>query len=285
MKSILNPRKIVKSSKSLQDHLQEFTCLTHRLFTQAARRPISILPGIIQPLLWLTLFGSLFRNIPLSLFNNEHNYATFLSCGIIVFTSFTGSLNAGLPLVFDREFGFLNRILASPIISKYTIISGATVFIICLTMIQNAAIGLYSLRLLSFHFSYLKAIIVFSILLLITCSVSSISLGLAFILPGHIEFLAFVFIINLPTLFASTALAPIYFMPYWLQIISKINLLTYAIEGIRFTILNKHSCSEQLYAIEIFNAQLEAQSIIMILALAAILSFLGVKHIIRQKIE
>ena len=70
-------------------------------------------------------------------------------------------------------------------------------------------------------------------MLLIVLGVTGLSLGLAFALPGHIELLAVIFVINLPLLFASTALAPISFMARWLQVIASLNPLTYAIEPIR----------------------------------------------------
>ena len=59
-------------------------------------------------------------------------------------------------------------------------------------------------------------------------------MGLAFSLPGHIELIAVIFVTNLPLLFASTALAPLSFMPQWLQIVAGLNPLSYAIEPIRY---------------------------------------------------
>ncbi len=70
-------------------------------------------------------------------------------------------------------------------------------------------------------------------LLLLVFAVTALSLGLAFALPGHIELIAVIFVANLPLLFASTALAPISFMPGWLGWLASINPLTFAIEPIR----------------------------------------------------
>jgi ABC-2 type transport system permease protein len=64
--------------------------------------------------------------------------------------------------------------------------------------------------------------------------VTGLSLGLAFALPGHIELIAVIFVINLPLLFASTALAPLSFMPKWLAVVATLNPLSYAIEPIRY---------------------------------------------------
>ena len=72
------------------------------------------------------------------------------------------------------------------------------------------------------------------IILLLVLGVTALSLGLTFALPGHIELIAVIFVVNLPLLFASTALAPLAFMPQWLQVVACLNPLTYAIEPIRY---------------------------------------------------
>ena len=71
------------------------------------------------------------------------------------------------------------------------------------------------------------------VLLLLVLAVTGLSLGLAFALPGHIELLAVIFVANLPLLFASTALAPLSFMPPWLAWLAALNPLSFAIEPIR----------------------------------------------------
>jgi ABC-2 type transport system permease protein len=81
-------------------------------------------------------------------------------------------------------------------------------------------------------------LIIAAIVLLLVIGVTALSLGLAFSLPGHIELIAAIFVTNLPLLFASTALAPLSFMPGWLQWVACLNPLSYAIEPIRFLYLH-----------------------------------------------
>jgi len=283
--SIFKSRKKLKlNSFFIEYSKQELISLTKRLLIQAIRRPATIISGIIQPLLWLILFGGLFQNLPLNLFNLDNRYGPFLSCGIIIFTSFTGALNSGLPLIFDREFGFLNRLLVSPLISRNTIIASAEFFIIFITMIQNLFIITFSLKFFNFNLNSYQLLLIILISLLITCSISSLSLGLAFIFPGHIEFLAFILIINLPMLFSSTALAPFYFMPYWLQIIAKLNPLTYAIESIRFIIFAKNNYlnSNILYA---YGINLNVFNVVIFLLLITLISFNIIKYMISNRLE
>lgn len=227
----------VNESNFLRDLWQETLALTKRLFIQLQRRPSTLIAGIIQPLMWLVLFGALFYNAPGNLFGESLNYGQFLAPGVIVFTAFSGALNAGLPVMFDREFGFLNRLLVAPLASRFSIVLASTIYIISLSFLQTAVIILAAGLLGAGFPSFLGLISIALIVFLIVLGVTALSLALAFALPGHIELIAVIFVTNLPLLFASTALAPLSFMAGWLQIIASLNPLTYAIDPIRYLYL------------------------------------------------
>lgn len=218
--------------------VQETLALTRRLFIQLQRRPSTLIAGVIQPLIWLVLFGALFQNAPKGLFGTDVNYGQFLGAGVIVFTAFSGALNAGLPVMFDREFGFLNRLLVAPLASRYSIVFASAIFIVTLSAVQTAAIIATSAFLGVGLPDPLGLGVIATILFLLVLGVTGLSLGLAFALPGHIELIAVIFVTNLPLLFASTALAPLSFMPKWLQVIATLNPLSYAIEPIRYLYLH-----------------------------------------------
>lgn len=224
----------IEQSNSIGDFIQETIALTKRLFIQLKRRPSTLVAGVIQPFMWLILFGALFSKAPANLFGNDLSYGKFLAPGLIVFAAFSGALNAGLPVMFDREFGFLNRLLVAPLSSRYSIVAASTIYIIALSFIQTAVIVLAS-AILGAGLPGLAGISAIALIVfLIVLGVTALSLGLAFALPGHIELIAVIFVTNLPLLFASTALAPLNFMAGWLQIIASLNPLTYAIEPIRY---------------------------------------------------
>jgi ABC-2 type transport system permease protein len=248
MTQTITPEKVnlaftPNSSENLQTSVmaefsQETLAMTKRLFIQLQRRPSTLIAGIIQPFMWLVLFGALFYNAPQGLFGNDLNYAKFLAPGIIIFTAFSGALNAGLPVMFDREFGFLNRLLVAPLSTRYSIVAASTIYIIALTFIQTAVIVTASAFLGAGWPSIAGLSAIALIVFMIVLAVTALSLGLAFALPGHIELIAVIFVTNLPLLFASTALAPLNFMAGWLQIIASLNPLTYAIEPIRYLYLH-----------------------------------------------
>ena len=227
-----NSSLINKESKYSQIS-QEVYALTRRLFIQLYRRPSTLIAGILQPLIWLVLFGALFENAPKNLLPGEMVYGRFLGAGIIVFTAFSGALNAGLPIMFDREFGFLNRLLVAPLRSRSSILISSVIYIASLSIVQSFVI-MGAAFLLGYGFPGLYGVLLVLItLLILVFGVTALSLGLAFVLPGHIELIAVIFVANLPLLFASTALVPISFMPSWLGWLAALNPLTFAIEPIR----------------------------------------------------
>ncbi|MEN9272441.1 MAG: ABC transporter permease [Gloeomargarita sp. DG02_4_bins_56] len=218
--------------------IQETWALTRRLLLQLQRRPATLVAGIIQPLMWLILFGALFENAPSGFLGAGVNYAQFLSAGIIVFTAFSGALNAGLPVMFDREFGFLNRFLVAPLVSRFSIVLASTIFITLLSLVQTVAVMGTSYLLGGGLPGVAGLALVAGIVMLLVLGMTALSLGLTFALPGHVELLAVIFVVNLPLLFASTALAPLDFMPGWLQRVASLNPLSYAIEPIRYLYLH-----------------------------------------------
>ena len=219
--------------RALAELSQETLALTRRLFLQLARRPSTLVAGILQPLIWLILFSALFAKAPEGLLPGGISYGRFLGAGVIVFTAFSGALNAGLPVMFDREFGFLNRLLVAPLRSRSSIVLASVIYITVISLLQSLAI-MGTAALLGYGWPGAGGLLLVLItLLLLVFAVTALSLGLAFALPGHIELIAVIFVANLPLLFASTALAPLSFMPSWLGWLASLNPLTFAIEPIR----------------------------------------------------
>ena len=129
-----------QQSGALAELRQETWALTRRLFLQLMRRPSTLIAGVLQPLIWLILFGALFANAPEGLLPGGMSYGRFLGAGVIVFTAFSGALNAGLPVMFDREFGFLNRLLVAPLRSRSSIVLASVIYITALSLLQSLVI-------------------------------------------------------------------------------------------------------------------------------------------------
>ena len=262
---------------------QETLALTRRLFLQLQRRPTTLVAGVLQPLIWLILFGALFANAPAGLLPGGGGYGQFLGAGVIVFTAFSAALNAGLPVMFDREFGFLNRLLVAPLRSRSSIVLASVLYITSLSLVQSLAI-MVTAALLGYGWpSGAGLLLVLATLLLLVFAVTALSLGLAFALPGHIELIAVIFVANLPLLFASTALAPLSFMPPWLSWLAALNPLTFAIEPIRAAYGGPVGFSTVV--LEAPYGQLSLGTCLAVLTLLALGLFVAIRPLLDRKLN
>jgi ABC-2 type transport system permease protein len=261
---------------------QETLALTRRLFVQLQRRPSTLVAGVLQPLIWLVLFGALFAKAPAGLLPGGTSYGRFLGAGVIVFTAFSAALNAGLPVMFDREFGFLNRLLVAPLRSRSSIVFASVLYITSLSLVQSLAI-MGTAALLGYGWPGAGGLLLVLVtLLLLVFAVTALSLGLAFALPGHIELIAVIFVANLPLLFASTALAPLSFMPAWLGWLAALNPLTFAIEPIRAAYAGQVSLTAVV--LEAPYGQLSSATCLGVLALLAAGLFLLIRPLLDRKL-
>ena len=278
--------KATAGTSALAEIGQETLALTRRLFLQLFRRPSTLVAGVLQPLIWLVLFGALFAKAPDGLLPGGGSYGRFLGAGVIVFTAFSAALNAGLPVMFDREFGFLNRLLVAPLRSRSSIVLASVLYITSLSLVQSLAI-VATAALLGYGWPGAAGLVLVMItLLLLVFAVTALSLGLAFALPGHIELIAVIFVANLPLLFASTALAPLSFMPAWLGWLAALNPLTFAIEPIRSayagTFQLNHIASDVV--LKAPYGSLTAAGCLAILAALALGLFLAIRPLLDRKL-
>jgi ABC-2 type transport system permease protein len=158
-----------------------------------------------------------------------------MAVGMISFTALFTTMFSGMSVVWDRRLGFLNKALSTPV-SRAVIIFSKVLSATLRSMFQAGLIILIAVAFgLQFGagFSPLYVLGVFAIMFLICVGLSSIFIAIT-IRSTRIETpMAVVSLINLPLMFASNAFFPTKFMPEWLQIIAKVNPLTYTTDAVR----------------------------------------------------
>jgi ABC-2 type transport system permease protein len=159
----------------------------------------------------------------------------------------------------------------------------SVLYITSLSLVQSLAIVLTSAALGYGWPGISGLVLVLLTLLLLIFAVTALSLGMAFALPGHIELIAVIFVANLPLLFASTALAPISFMPAWLGWLAALNPLTFAIEPIRAAYAGSLSLTQVV--LQAPYGSLTVGSCLGILAVLAVGLFLAIRPLLDRKLS
>ena len=218
----------------MNDRILEIKTLAWRWFIHSKRTPMVLLAGLIQPLIWLFLFSAVFKNSPMSNLAGSGSYLAFITPGALVFTAFTGALNGGVPILFDRELGFLDRLLVAPLRSRFSIIWATGLHIFAMTLLQVVVIMvLTAIMGVDFAGGLMGLAVLLITLGLISLLFTTLSLTLAFILRRHFELISIVMILSLPMAFISTAFAPVDYMPAWLKVAVSLNPVTLTVEPLR----------------------------------------------------
>ncbi|MCL4383365.1 MAG: ABC transporter permease [Candidatus Marsarchaeota archaeon] len=190
--------------------------------------------SIAQPFIWLAIVG-VGLNAAFKMTNNI-SYLSFMAIGIMGMTILFNSLFAGINVIWDRQFGFLKEILVAPI-SRIGIVLGKifgsttiSVIMALIVLIIVLLFGIISIKSITFLG------IITAIIFMILTSVTFVGMGL--IIATNVDniegFQVLMNFLVMPLFFLSGALFPITSStPEWLQIVSKIDPLFYAIDGIR----------------------------------------------------
>lgn len=192
-----------------------------------------IVGSLGQPLLFMVALGFGFG--PIFQKAGAGNYIEFLAPGIIAQGILFTAMFSGTEIIWDRQFGFLKETLVAPV-SRMEIMIGRTIGGATIATLQGAIIFILSL-LVGFKPSDISSVlssffVVFLIAILFTATGTAIASTLD-------DFQGFQLIMNfliMPMFFLSGALFPLNNLPPFIINISKINPLTYGVDGLRATL-------------------------------------------------
>ncbi|MFH1408754.1 MAG: ABC transporter permease [Nanoarchaeota archaeon] len=183
-----------------------------------------------QPLLFLVAFGFGFG--PIFQKAGGGNYLEFLAPGIIAMSILFTAMFTGIEVIWDRQFGFLKETLVSPV-SRYTIMVGRTLGGATVATLQGIVVTVISM-LIGFKIMNLA---MFPIALLFMFLIALMFTALGTAIASRLEDMqAFPLIMNfliMPLFFLSGALFPLEGLPKGLAIATRMNPLTYGVDGLR----------------------------------------------------
>jgi ABC-2 type transport system permease protein len=207
-----------------------------------------LISSLVQPALWMAFFGiamssnfnRLTTQIPPIPGVPVVDYLTYMAAGVIAMTTLFTSLFGGIVILFDKNWGLMREIFASPLPRDHIIFgiafSGMTKSFIQAIIIMVFAIiigaqffaGYTVMQTILSIAGILLFVGIFSLGFLFLSAAISVSLESPEGLQGIITLL------TMPIFFASNALYPVTAFPPVLQAISLINPLTYLVTGIRY---------------------------------------------------
>jgi ABC-2 type transport system permease protein len=222
------------SELGLAARQQEVGALALRYFRRLLREKYTLTLTLLQPIFWLVFFGTLFSQVdPAQGAAGTGNYLDFVLPGIVVLNVLGAGLAAGIEVMFDKETGFLHRLLATPI-SRWSVIGARLLYVVATALLQVCILLAIAYAIGAHLTGGLAGVaIILGVSVLLSLALGALSLVMAFTFHSHGEFFAVLGFVNMPLFFLSSALLPVSRMPGWMQPIARINPLTPAIDVAR----------------------------------------------------
>ena len=203
--------------------------LTVRQLRNFLRQPWYVALTLAQPIIWLLLFGALFKKVVEIPGFTTNSYITFLTPGVVVMSAMFSGGWSGMGVIDDLDRGVMDRFLVAPT-SRGAVMLGRIAPQMLTTLIQTLIIIVLAL-LVGGHFaggvSGVVMLIVVSALL--SVSFGSLSNGLALLLRREESVIAAVNFVLLPLTFLSSAFLQQNLAPQWIQDIARYNPANWAI--------------------------------------------------------
>lgn len=223
----------------MRDQLQEVLALTMRWVRRLSREKFSMLFTLIQPMLfWLIFFGNLFQRATDVQVVQAPNYISFLAAGVVIMTVLNNGLAGGVDLLFDKENGFLERLMATPI-RRTSVILSRFIFVMAITALQILVI-LAVAYFFDVHpeTGFPGIAVILLIGMMFGVGLTAISMAMAFSVKSHGDFFSVLGFLSLPMIFLSSALVPLTAMPAWMKTLAWLNPMTWVIDAVRPLILS-----------------------------------------------
>lgn len=191
-----------------------------------------LLMRMVQPALWLLIFGTTFSHLHVIDTGNV-SYQAFLAPGIIAQSALFISIFYGIQIIWDRDAGVLAKLMVTPapasaLITGKSFAAGVrsvaqVVGVLALAYVMGIGLTVNPLRILGAMVAVMLGAAFFACL----------SMTLAGLVRNRDRLMGIGQAITMPLFFASNALYPVDVMPNWLHALSKVNPLSYEVDVLR----------------------------------------------------
>jgi ABC-2 type transport system permease protein len=205
--------------------------MTMRHVMELLRQPVWIFVTLVQPVIWLLLFGALFETVTDIPGFGSDNYIEFLAPGVVMMTAFFSAGWSGMGIIEDLDRGVLDRFLVSPV-RRSSLITGRLVQASINIVIQTLIIIVLALITgAGFANGVLGVVVTCVVAVLIGAAFGALSNGLALLTRKEETLIAVMQFLLLPLSFLSVTFMQADLMPGWMQTVAEFNPLNWAVNA------------------------------------------------------
>jgi ABC-2 type transport system permease protein len=202
------------------------------------RQPAYLGMTLFQPIIWLLLFGALFKSVT-KIPGFHGTYINFLTPGVVVMLAVFSAGWTGMGFVEDINGGVMDRMLTSPVwrgaLNAGTIAYGASMVVIQTVLIVLIALALGA----DFKGGVGGVALLLVIAALLAAVVAALSNAIGILARQRETVIGAVTFVQLPLTFLSVALMQRSLLPSWIQSAAAYNPVNWAAEAARSAAMQK----------------------------------------------
>ncbi len=208
--------------------------IAHREFLRFIHDRPRMISSFSMPLVFLVIFGAGFGRLIGQMMPGV-DYIQFMYPGILAMPILMTSVMSGVSIVWDREFGFLKEVLVSPL-NRSGVLAGKAAGAGIIALMQGA-IMLALAPILNVPIGFRTVLALIPLLLILSFSLSALGLLIGARMRSQQGFQLLMQLVIFPMLFLSGIFFPVAQVARWLEVLSKLNPVTYGIDAVRQTFL------------------------------------------------
>jgi ABC-2 type transport system permease protein len=231
MTTLTNPARVAaRPGYARPNFFRHTAVLTLRQLRAVWRLPAFIVMNVVQPLIWLLLFGQLFTSVvDIPGFTGGDNYLEFLTPGIVMMMALFGSAWAGTSYIQDMDRGVMDRFLTSPT-SRGAMMVATLVYQALLTLVQSLIVlGVAWLGGARFDGGIGGILILLLAAMLLTAGFSALSNAAALLARNQNVLIGISQLITIPLMFLSSALMDTSLSADWVAEVARFNPFEWAV--------------------------------------------------------
>jgi ABC-2 type transport system permease protein len=203
------------------------------------RQPAYLMMTLVQPVIWLLLFGALFKSVVKIPGFHGGSYIDFLTPGVVVMLAVFSAGWSGMGFVEDINSGVMDRMLASPV-RRGVLNAGTVVYASFLVAVQTGIIVLLSLALGAHYTGGVGGVLLLILVgALLGATFASFSNGIGVLGRQRETVIGAVTFLQLPLTFLSAALMQQSLVPHWIRTAARFNPVNWAVEAGRSAAMQK----------------------------------------------
>jgi ABC-2 type transport system permease protein len=211
--------------------LRQTAAISVRHFKTLLRQPAFVAITLMQPVIWLLLFGALFKRVVDIPGFATSNYIGYLTPGVVIMTALFSSGWAGMTFIEDMETGVMDRFMTSPV-ERSALIGASLASQAMVTVVQSVVIvGLGWAAGATFASGPGGVVVLVMVAVLISLAVAALSDALALVARQRETLIAASSSLVLPLTFLSTAFISENLLTPWIRDVARYNPVNWAIKA------------------------------------------------------